>query len=603
MDVLAPPPVASAPTTSTVGTPPRLGTPVPGTTGGLPALGGLSVNASPMAQQLQSAGRGQDTMLVHMTPGEVNSLQGLAMAHGGSLTINPQTGLPEAGFLSRILPTLLGAGLTFIPGIGPLAAAGIVGLGTGAVTGDIGKGLMAGLGAFGGASLAGALAPTATGTSLAAEAGSKVAEEAAKKAAEQAITKPLGEAATTAVQQGTNTMLGQLPANLQGFPELVQEAATTTAKNIGAIGPGQAINLTSSGLGATSAAATGAATTTPSTNILTNFGRAARNALPQGTPGIVSRAAPMLAGYGMVAPLMQPYSGEFPEQEEEDYTIPQYRRRSVYPRIPEGPAYARTNYPGEIQFFDPAGFQRMAEGDEVPAPRDETAPAPGGLASLGASLPEYVKMFQTSPGAITGVPYGYGPGQSPTELIRAQIAANAAAAPPAAIAPAASPIAAAPSFGAETDYGLMKNAPKSNPMSLYGDDYGYVGDYGYPASGFDYLRGYAHGGAVEMESGGFVMPARETAEFGNGSTEAGQRRLAAMGGMPIRGRGDGTSDSIRARIDGTQQARLADGETYFPPRAVERMGGADKLRAMMNKATKSRQQAARGGDNKLRGLA
>jgi hypothetical protein len=26
------------------------------------------------------------------------------MAHGGSLTINPETGLPEAGFLSAILP-------------------------------------------------------------------------------------------------------------------------------------------------------------------------------------------------------------------------------------------------------------------------------------------------------------------------------------------------------------------------------------------------------------------------------------------------------------------------------------------------------------------
>ncbi len=62
---------------------PQLGTPIPGTTGGLPAQGGLSVFASPMAQQLQSLGRGDDKMLVHMTPNEVNSLQGLAMATGG----------------------------------------------------------------------------------------------------------------------------------------------------------------------------------------------------------------------------------------------------------------------------------------------------------------------------------------------------------------------------------------------------------------------------------------------------------------------------------------------------------------------------------------
>ena len=49
-----------------------------------------------LANHLQSAGRGEDKQLVHMTPGEVEGLQAIAMAHGGSLTINPETGLPEA---------------------------------------------------------------------------------------------------------------------------------------------------------------------------------------------------------------------------------------------------------------------------------------------------------------------------------------------------------------------------------------------------------------------------------------------------------------------------------------------------------------------------
>ena len=61
-----------------------------------------------LANHLQSAGRGEDKVLVHMTPGEVNGLQALAMAHGGSLTINPKTGLPEAGFLKAILPMVAG---------------------------------------------------------------------------------------------------------------------------------------------------------------------------------------------------------------------------------------------------------------------------------------------------------------------------------------------------------------------------------------------------------------------------------------------------------------------------------------------------------------
>ena len=109
------------------------------------------------AQQLASMGRGNDSMLVHMTPREVGGLQALAMAQGGSLSINPSTGLPEAGFLDRLLPTLIGAGLSFM-GAGPLMAAGIVGGAETIRSGDLGKGLMAGLGAFGGAGLGSSLA-------------------------------------------------------------------------------------------------------------------------------------------------------------------------------------------------------------------------------------------------------------------------------------------------------------------------------------------------------------------------------------------------------------------------------------------------------------
>ena len=105
------------------------------------------------AQHLASRGRGPDTQLVHMAPQEVAGLQALAKAAGGTLTTNPDTGLPEAGFLKNLLPTLIGAGLSMIPGVGPLMAAGIVGGGTALSTGSLEKGLMAGLGAYGGAGL------------------------------------------------------------------------------------------------------------------------------------------------------------------------------------------------------------------------------------------------------------------------------------------------------------------------------------------------------------------------------------------------------------------------------------------------------------------
>jgi len=105
-----------------------------------------------LANQVQSAGRGEDKVLVHMTPGEVKGLQSLAMAHGGSLTVNPETGLPEAGILKSLLPTLIGFGLA--PFTGGLSAALITGAGYTAATGSLKKGLMAGLGAYGGAGLA-----------------------------------------------------------------------------------------------------------------------------------------------------------------------------------------------------------------------------------------------------------------------------------------------------------------------------------------------------------------------------------------------------------------------------------------------------------------
>jgi hypothetical protein len=82
-----------------------------------------------------------------MSPKEVEGLQGLAMAQGGSLTINPDTGLPEA----FILPMLGGAALSKF--MSPMAAGLLIGGATALTSGDIGKGIMAGLGGYGGADL------------------------------------------------------------------------------------------------------------------------------------------------------------------------------------------------------------------------------------------------------------------------------------------------------------------------------------------------------------------------------------------------------------------------------------------------------------------
>jgi hypothetical protein len=153
---------------------------------GLPAL----------AQSVQSQGRGNDSMLVHMTPREVGGLQALAMANGGSLTINPQTGLPEAGFLDNILPMIAGAALTIgtSGAIDPFTASMIVGGGTAAVTGDVEKGFQAGFSAYGGAGLGGSLAATGSQTAMQAEA---ARQAAAMQPATTAAIQPAATAATS----------------------------------------------------------------------------------------------------------------------------------------------------------------------------------------------------------------------------------------------------------------------------------------------------------------------------------------------------------------------------------------------------------------------
>ena len=145
----------------------------------------------PIAQAVQSQGRGNDTQLVHMTPGEVQGLQALAMAHGGSLSINPETGLPEAGFLESILPTVAGFALNAaFPGLGTLGSAMITGLGATALSGgDLGKGLMAGLGAWGGAGMAESLlgqASKAAAANIASSTPSQLSQGIANPAAQMA---------------------------------------------------------------------------------------------------------------------------------------------------------------------------------------------------------------------------------------------------------------------------------------------------------------------------------------------------------------------------------------------------------------------------------
>ncbi len=121
------------------------------------------------ARGLAAMGRRGDSMLVHMAPEEVAGLRALAMREGTDLTINPETGLPEANRLKRAFkrygPMIVGA--LAAPYLGPLAttlgmstaatAGLLVGGGTMLGGGSFKQGLMKGLGTYGLSSLAGSM--------------------------------------------------------------------------------------------------------------------------------------------------------------------------------------------------------------------------------------------------------------------------------------------------------------------------------------------------------------------------------------------------------------------------------------------------------------
>ena len=188
-------------------------------------------------QNVASQGRYGDSMLLHVNPAEVKGL-----AQAVPLTINPQTGQPEAflPFLAPVLGSL--AGSTLLAGTGGLLAgktllASAIGSGLAqyAVTGDLKKGLLAGLTGYGiGSALQGAGA-AAKGTEAATAAADKVTNVATDAATSQLIRDPsminpalVGPPIEGAAGVGLNTA-GQQALDLY-VPEALAASQNTIAQ-------------------------------------------------------------------------------------------------------------------------------------------------------------------------------------------------------------------------------------------------------------------------------------------------------------------------------------------------------------------------------------
>lgn len=426
-----------------------------------------------LAKEVRKHGRGEDSVLMHVTPGELLGLQSLAVAHGGSLTINPTTGLPEAGFLKSILPTILGAALA-ATGIGAPLAAGLVGVGTAAATGDIKQGLMSGLGAFGGYGLGTGLS---TAGAQAAAAGSQAASAAAPAAA-----------ATTAAP-AAESGLGVLGVGDSGVSSMFQPTPAGAVTNPAAQGiyPGS------------------------------------------GTAGPLGVEPSILGEYGTV--------NQIP-----GYDVIPTEMTSVAPP----PVTFENMGRGLSDLTTAEGWGRLSDAMDGPL-NTALALSPFALGAIsefgggGEEVPEfgaqYIRPYALDITNTSGQdPYAPGSTQE-----RQQV-----------------------SYGFKP-LPAYKATPKEFKKRL--------------------PKGMAVGGLAALAAGGSF------------DDEAGEDQYARGGALPPRflsGGGDGMSDSIKARIEGGQEARLADGEFVIPADVVSHLGngsskaGAKKLYSMMDKVRNAR---------------
>jgi hypothetical protein len=501
------------------------------------------------AHYLKSKGRGKDTELVHMTKSELKGLQDIALAHGGSLSINPDTGLVEAGFLEQILPVVAAAGLTYLTA-GAAAPAIATALGGGAAATTAG-GILAGAGA--GALISGGVA---------AASGRDVGQAALYGGVGGALSGGMGaydNAATanlladagqqTAVTQGTNAAIaGGVPAG----------AAPPVPTNAMSFLPDGTMTSSAYDPAITGAASPVTGFVPPSPQGVGFAGAQANQSIYGGLGPMTQMGVQALPAAGLLAE--QPYKGPGEEQ---------YDNNSLY----------RMRLSKDFQGATPVR----------PNPYYQAQYAEGGLTSLQNNM--YPQGQQVNTQFAT-------PSQMPTsaEVVRSDYAAptnpytgeiarmNAGGSTAKEFAaylsstqkPAKALALGNPQIVRDTDpstRNLSALAAAEQRLKKLGKRTG-VGIAPGIKSGIKDLGGdFSDAGA----SGG-------TASLGGYSD----------GGRMLKGPGDGMSDSIPGVIGGRQPARLADGEFVVPADVVSHLGngstdaGAKKLYTMMDKIRKAR---------------
>jgi hypothetical protein len=572
------------------------------------------------AKRLAGLGRGPDTELVHMTQGEVKSLQQLAMAGGGSLTINPATGLPEAGFLSSMLPMLIGAGVT--AATGGAAAPWMVGLGVGGLQGlrkgSLKEGLIAGFGAYGGAGL---------GEGLMAAGSDAIAN--------QAVPALTSGADTAAVNQYATDFMGAKNAALTGG---FTDNLTTMGKGITGLGsPGGFAGLKAGMGGGKELAMAGLAAASPMMNTTTKQ--------PEMAPADKSMGQRYSFAQNPTNPTPTPDVSAYGDQgrnfgKELNYFNPQYtsisdaQAKSTFGFAGGGPVETmsvnnsigtNTGYPqSDIRagayatpYQDPisrnvvsgaqdaavdpyTGQATFADGGEVSGytydPATQTYVKAGGQGITSIKPAGYNYQDSGASGTLTPTQEAWFAEEDRTPGARdarmGQIAGYLGM-----VAPGRMAMQSLADLFGVSDKAVNARAMESMQNALTDDTNG-----ARAAQAANASPATGVGNPGESEPAG---PSGEGTESGGDGYARGGLSALAQGGMShlgdysdggrlLRGPGDGVSDDIPATIGQKQPARLADGEFVVPARIVSELGngsteaGARKLYAMMERVQKAR---------------
>ena len=490
------------------------------------------------AKHLAAHGRGDDTVLVHMTRGELKSLNDLAMAGGGHLTINPHTGLHEAGFLRAMLPMIIGAGLAAATGgtslaMTPAMTGLVVGAGYTAATGSVKKGLMAGLGAYGGAGMGSSLSASGTATGTAA-----AAPEAVTAGQTGVEAEVLKQNATIAQQNAQNAAMAQ---NKTFVPDYLQDT-------------GPKSGFETSGMPTTSGGVNVASQMKPYTpaelaemneNLANQAGMKISPANPYAKPFTTGTQTalsnPMSTGFNTATGSVQGAK---------DFVV-----ANKNPLIATGvTALVNTD-----EKKPPETKTDADQGQRYDFQSNPTAAATGAVPN--PNIPSYEQMMSN--------PQNFGAEQ---RYFNPQYVKRAAGGPVEAMSNNAA-------MGLNTMYPMANMSTSS-----------FATPYQSPVS----TNMLATDSPVSM--GG--EPSMQGTRMATGGISDAHYNLGGYsdGGRLLRGPGDGVSDDIPAMIGEKQPARLADGEFVVPARIVSEIGngsteaGARKLYAMMDRVQSARKK-------------